>query len=592
MALADSPERVLTAMDSDTTCSTSPPPIAAAKHAPVWDHSHASDKLGRDSASFSEPTLEVSADFGCVGDAFAADETLKAKVTLAPSPAPGSRAHSPGPLAWSEPGWSPGGFHFVPTATDHAAEGTNAFPDPVDVAGGPGSRKSSLGSADLHDPVEPEGASTDLVRKLCDTPTLDAKPVRSKLAPTAAPFAPKSTFTLAPSLAPAAPVSPEATTTTRSRPFPLELITSASRARRTAAALASGKSSSSMTSPSDPFPPAHTPLEEHSQFDEEGRLISHGAKYTIADEILQLQSTPLSPSFGQATQTGPNEATYGPATHRYRADSEQAAFTYAIENWRNGQDVVPNHSLASERHGLEQIPFPFTVPPFALPSERGRSLSLASALHAQGPLRPALERSNTVAQLQSYFGPPSPAAHTTRAGPERYRSSSQVFDYALSSSQELSRTPSCASLTGSFTLPYPPLAHPEPFNLTPDDALYIEARDLFVESSCSSLVGAPTMQHLETMAAHFDQAMQTLNPLASLYGLSQDAANHLLADPASSGVNEVVLKVAAMRGRQQQMASVQRSAMGMPLPGPSPNNRKLNLYKTELCRSWEEKGSW
>ncbi|PWN51542.1 hypothetical protein IE53DRAFT_313736 [Violaceomyces palustris] len=24
--------------------------------------------------------------------------------------------------------------------------------------------------------------------------------------------------------------------------------------------------------------------------------------------------------------------------------------------------------------------------------------------------------------------------------------------------------------------------------------------------------------------------------------------------------------------------------------GPSPNNRKLDLYKTELCRSWEEKG--
>ena len=25
--------------------------------------------------------------------------------------------------------------------------------------------------------------------------------------------------------------------------------------------------------------------------------------------------------------------------------------------------------------------------------------------------------------------------------------------------------------------------------------------------------------------------------------------------------------------------------------GPSANNRKLGLYKTELCRSWEEKGS-
>ncbi|KIO34614.1 hypothetical protein M407DRAFT_64011, partial [Tulasnella calospora MUT 4182] len=25
--------------------------------------------------------------------------------------------------------------------------------------------------------------------------------------------------------------------------------------------------------------------------------------------------------------------------------------------------------------------------------------------------------------------------------------------------------------------------------------------------------------------------------------------------------------------------------------GPSANNRKLGLYKTELCRSWEEKGT-
>jgi tristetraprolin/butyrate response factor 1 len=35
---------------------------------------------------------------------------------------------------------------------------------------------------------------------------------------------------------------------------------------------------------------------------------------------------------------------------------------------------------------------------------------------------------------------------------------------------------------------------------------------------------------------------------------------------------------------------------GVPQPnadgtGPSANNRKLGLYKTELCRSWEEKGT-
>ena len=33
------------------------------------------------------------------------------------------------------------------------------------------------------------------------------------------------------------------------------------------------------------------------------------------------------------------------------------------------------------------------------------------------------------------------------------------------------------------------------------------------------------------------------------------------------------------------------SGMTSPVNGPSANNRKLGLYKTELCRSWEEKGS-
>ncbi|KAF5366313.1 hypothetical protein D9758_005716 [Tetrapyrgos nigripes] len=48
----------------------------------------------------------------------------------------------------------------------------------------------------------------------------------------------------------------------------------------------------------------------------------------------------------------------------------------------------------------------------------------------------------------------------------------------------------------------------------------------------------------------------------------------------------------------QYMVPSQQSNGGMPSPdntaggsGPSANNRKLGLYKTELCRSWEEKGS-
>lgn len=527
--------------------------------------------------------------------------TLQAKATLAPSPTPGSRAHSPSPLLWADPSWSLGSFTFAPF--NGGAESASSEAPSVESSQILGSyeRKSSLGSSDLNDPEEPELEQhapvhpEKLVRDLYQTPCLAPKPARSKLVPTAEPFAPKAlapgaTLDTCPAGADPGP-APPIDVRTRPRPFPIDVHIRAARRRKSSAVPVDEDIFSPTSSPLEPCtPPLYTHVDS-AQFDSEGRLISHGAKYNIADEILQLQTTPLSPSFDQDPAHNRFPSYLGEEAMHRRVASAETHLIDHIEDWRRGYGTEQSVSLASEA-----VPFPSMRSPTLAVAERGRSKSLASSIGLASPFRPALERSNTVAQLQSYFGPSSGNINVPFAAPASLDghtpSAADQFAPFLGSSQELTRTPSCGSLSGVLAAPYPPLAHPEPFNLTPDDPLYVEARNIFVDSSCSSLAGPPTMQHRQTMAAHFDRAMHTLNPLASLYGLSQEAAAHLLADPENSGVNEVVLKVAAMRGRQQQMASVQRSAMGMPLPGPSPNNRKLNLYKTELCRSWEEKGSW
>lgn len=80
--------------------------------------------------------------------------------------------------------------------------------------------------------------------------------------------------------------------------------------------------------------------------------------------------------------------------------------------------------------------------------------------------------------------------------------------------------------------------------------------------------------------------------------------------PQQSAYNQDMINAAMNRGPGPQFAGANgapttpqashQSFAGSPSPpstaggnpgGPSANNRKLGLYKTELCRSWEEKGS-
>ncbi|GAA5912678.1 Tis11p [Sporobolomyces salmoneus] len=285
------------------------------------------------------------------------------------------------------------------------------------------------------------------------------------------------------------------------------------------------------------FSPLDTP--PHSalpRFDSTGSFVDSYSNRGIAEEIQRLQDYRRGEGLG-----GGNHFDY---FSNYDDDDE------AGEDWTAQQQQRYNSMFSS--------------PPYSS-SERSRSSSIASSSSFFGnslPSRHSVDRNATVQQLASYFGP-SPvdvAPPILPAGFDNFSPQPDLY------SPYSSRHGSISSLDSGI---YPPLAHPEPFNLTPEDDLYIQAR----ESTRNPV------------------AMNQENPLAALYVVNSEQTKGFYANPATSGLDETVVKVAAMRGRQNQMLSVQRSAAGQILPGPSPNNRKLELYKTELCRSWEEKGS-
>jgi hypothetical protein len=176
----------------------------------------------------------------------------------------------------------------------------------------------------------------------------------------------------------------------------------------------------------------------------------------------------------------------------------------------------------------------------------------------------SFDRAAAAAQLSSYFGPSS-----VEISPQAFEL--PLNDYATSSQHSLSPARSLISL----------------YQTDPDDVLYVQARQTFVQQSLLALASSTrsqslTQQQLElayedsttAMMSHFDRAMHSLNPLATLYGLSDEATRSLLVDPESSGISPDVLRLAGMRSQAQM------NSMGVAgLAGPSANNRKLGLYK-------------
>ncbi|GAA5951838.1 hypothetical protein JCM21900_004161 [Sporobolomyces salmonicolor] len=565
--------------DYPSTASTSTASSAMSSAAAKTPRSLPTPDLSRDpllvaTGSTGSSMFSVSAEY----DADASDSEggpsrlMTSKATLAPGPSATSRTHPPAPLLWSESGWHAGHFTFSPFGAEHDGKGKAVEERRASweshSSGGSGSLgvavTSSTGAKRISEEVKSDSNHAD-----------ESKAGRSKLAPTAQPFvfSPKAAVTSPPLTASVAPYT-RLTPLNTSLPLPPQYVSAPAthysvQPRR--ASLADSHSSS----PLEPYAPPYSLRD--SSFDAEGHLVAHGSKYAIADEILQLQSVPLAQMDPEHLEE--LSAFQGAAGGRSRTRSESEHLQHGIETWQ-----IEQQQQAPMTFPLRQGPFAAPPASASISPERSRSSSVASTASSYFAPRPQLERAATSAQLQSYFGP-SPVEVNPPTLPGGFDSFDPTYP---APPHRLSRT---SSFSIDSAQPYPPLAHPEPFNLTPEDPLYISARQVFVDSSCSSLNGPPNISHRQTMSAHFDRAMHTLNPLATLYGLSQEAANALLAEPAKSGVSEIVLKVAAMRGRQQQMQSVQRSAMGQLLPGPSPNNRKLALYKTELCRSWEEKGS-
>lgn len=289
-------------------------------------------------------------------------------------------------------------------------------------------------------------------------------------------------------------------------------------------------------------------------FDSQGLLSSNEASYHIADEILQLQSQPFSPGL-PSPRSGLDSTTDRPLfsphdeSPRWRQGAHSPTARFA-GGGGGGAGRERAGSLASVYPNAAAYPGSY----FPTPSP---------ALDSRYDPRPTpLDRAAAAAQLSSYFGPSAVPV------------SPQAYDFAPE------------AVYG--TLPSPSLDLTQlAYQTDPDDLLYTQARQTFVHQSLlaraatGSGLSDPRADDARTAAmSHFDIAMHSINPLATLYGLSDEAARALAADPEASGISDSVIRLASMRSQAQ------RSSMGVAgLAGPSANNRKLGLYKVRFCHS-------
>lgn len=100
-----------------------------------------------------------------------------------------------------------------------------------------------------------------------------------------------------------------------------------------------------------------------------------------------------------------------------------------------------------------------------------------------------------------------------------------------------------------------------------------------------------------SLTTHFNHSMSTAHPLASLYGLSLSEGDTLVRNPRDNGISEEIWRLGVERMKFGLFAEEGREGAGSDWSefdeeGPSAGNRKFGLYKTELCKSWEEKGMW
>jgi len=446
------------------------------------------------------------------------------------TPASAAPRHAPSPIAWSAGGWHPGAFSFGLCTTglaSHQEEEGEADVDGAEFAQLEHTSSVEFSRLSLSPDYSPK-PNSDQINSSISTfqPSPDSTSVvgsisKVKLTPTAAPFEFK------PNPDAAAFVPP-----------------SSSAIHQTAPAFNTGPSPV-------PFPASLNgyPADIGHRFDEHGQLVSPEAAYSIADEILALQSPVARPLGISRAQT-----------------YSGAAIDHAAQQLGHRQQASWQGSLGqSGGAGLGPPVFPPTgpVPVYGPEYLRSRSASLGSSYigtyssspkpiidhvgYQSGPTPQELQKL-AADQLQSYFGPSTvgvnPPLGTYPPPP------STVYEPAQ-------------SIYG--TTPAGPLIA----DVSPTSPLYIAARETFVAHAVARFdpVLAGTMS--PAMGAHFDSAMNALHPLAELYSISTERADQLAASPSSSGIDELVLRVAARRGGY-------RPALG-DVGGPSPSNKKAAL---------------
>ena len=481
------------------------------------------------------------------------------------SSAPSVRTFSPSPLLWSDGGWHAGHFAFdqsdedkiEPERTEGRTEDEGPAPNKGKRANGEEAAEEQNSSVAGSSGSSVDGNHKDEATPRLKSATIPHKSLRSALTPTAAPFIfqPKS--------------SSSGTESTRAPlpPLSLHLEPLVTSYPMSSSAMGSHDFYSSLTKSTyadSAFDYLQNEEETDWRLDDEGHLVQIGGgdRYAIAEEILQLQSTDAAPTttsmgYGGRVHTKlPSYYDQGRRASESSAGSASSSFSYP----RPQPPQIPFPSMS---------PFATSTPPTA---DRSRTSSMSSQ-HSYFSPRPSstYDFSPSSAQLQSYFGPSSVNVNSPYAN---------ACDLAVSSVPPspsplrdlpphygLHHSGSCSSLSSLG------------YQTDPEDILYQEARETFIQSSFASLASTPTAANRQAMTAHFDRAMHSPFPLATLYGMTPEAAAQLAADPARSGIADNVLKLALIRGQQQRLAG----AAG--LGGPSANNRKLGLYKVSALSS-------
>jgi hypothetical protein len=93
----------------------------------------------------------------------------------------------------------------------------------------------------------------------------------------------------------------------------------------------------------------------------------------------------------------------------------------------------------------------------------------------------------------------------------------------------------------------------------------------------------------QELYAHADASLSAAARMQQQY--LANAYNPALPQPPTAALNQLAAASVNLQAAAVAAVAAVNATNPSVSAGPSANNRKLGLYKTELCRSWEEKGT-